>query len=117
MEPAPPSTLIDDWGALKNQLERGHRRSTPRGELTQDELYDFAQRLGQAMYRARLRAGLTQDQVAAMMDTTRSVVSRIERMSSHLPSLTTLCRYANAIDCTVRIDLVPRGPSPIWWDE
>ena len=45
---------------------------------------------------ARMRAGLTQGNVAALMGTTQSVVARIES-GSGTPSMRTLQRFANAV--------------------
>ena len=44
---------------------------------------------------ARVRAGLTQDQVAARMHTTQSTIARLESGRT-LPSMRTLTRYAQA---------------------
>lgn len=44
---------------------------------------------------ARVRAGLTQDQVAARMHTTQSTIARLESGRT-LPSMRTLTRYAEA---------------------
>lgn len=59
---------------------------------------------------ARVRSGLTQEEVAASMGTTKSAVSRLET-ASHSPSVTTLKRYAHAVGCDVEIRLVP-APRP-----
>ena len=56
---------------------------------------------------ARSQAGLTQEQVAEAMGTTKSAVSRLEGGSKHSPSVTTLKRYAKAVGCEVEIRLVP----------
>ena len=56
---------------------------------------------------ARLRAGLTQEQVAQSMGTTKSAVSRLESAGKHSPSITTLTKYAEAVGCDVEIRLVP----------
>jgi len=56
---------------------------------------------------ARVSAGLTQEQVAASMGTTKSAVSRLEGASAHSPSVSTLKRYARAVGCDVEIKLVP----------
>jgi DNA-binding XRE family transcriptional regulator len=56
---------------------------------------------------ARASAGLTQEQVAASMGTTKSAVSRLEGAGVHSPSLSTLKRYAKAVGCDVEIKLVP----------
>lgn len=63
------------------------------------------------MLRARKRQNMTQANVAELMGTTASAVSRLESM--HLkkhpsPSLETLKRYAHAIGCQLSIKLIPR---------
>jgi DNA-binding XRE family transcriptional regulator len=56
---------------------------------------------------ARAKAGLTQEQVAECMGTTKSAVSRLEAVRKHSPSVSTLKRYARAVGCEVEIRLVP----------
>jgi len=56
---------------------------------------------------ARLRAGLTQEDVAVSMGTTKSAVSRLEAVGKHSPSVATLKKYARAVGCDVEIHLVP----------
>ena len=56
---------------------------------------------------ARMRAGLTQEEVAESMGTTKSAVSRLEAAGKHSPSVTTLKKYASAVGCEVEIHLVP----------
>lgn len=56
---------------------------------------------------ARARAGLTQEQVAESMGTTKSAVSRLEAVGRHSPSVSTLQKYAKAVGCEVEIRLVP----------
>ncbi len=56
---------------------------------------------------ARAQAGLTQEQVAACMGTTKSAVSRLEGLSKHSPSVETLKKYARAVGCKVEVRLVP----------
>lgn len=51
------------------------------------------------LLQARKQAGLTQEEVAARMGTTKSAVSRLEasiRSESHSPSFATLRKYAHA---------------------
>ena len=55
---------------------------------------------------ARAKAGLTQEQVASSMGTTKSAVSRLEAAGGHSPSFSTLQRYARAVGCEVEIRLV-----------
>lgn len=63
--------------------------------------------LARELLAARSRAGLTQEQVAASMGTTKSAVSRLEAGGKHSPSVTTLKKYARAVGCAVEIRLVP----------
>lgn len=60
---------------------------------------------------ARVRAGLTQEQVARSMGTTKSAVSRLEGAGTHSPSVSTLRRYARAVGCEVEIRLVREPPA------
>ena len=55
---------------------------------------------------ARAHAGLTQEEVAASMGTTKSAVSRLEGASKHSPSVSTLKKYARAVGCNVEIRIV-----------
>lgn len=61
---------------------------------------------------ARIRAGLTQEEVAESMGTTKSAVSRLEAAGKHSPSVTTLKKYAKAVGCDVEIRLVPTPHRP-----
>jgi DNA-binding XRE family transcriptional regulator len=56
---------------------------------------------------ARARAGLTQEEVAELMGTTKSAVSRLEAAGKHAPSVTTLKKYAHAVGCQLEIKLMP----------
>lgn len=56
---------------------------------------------------ARARAGLTQEEVAELMGTTKSAVSRLEAAGKHAPSVATLKKYAHAVGCHLEIKLVP----------
>lgn len=69
-------------------------------------------RLLRQLLEARQRAGLTQEEVAVRMGTTRSAISRLEGSRKHLPALSTLRRYADVLGCDVEISLVPRSPGP-----
>jgi DNA-binding XRE family transcriptional regulator len=63
--------------------------------------------LADQMLKARAKAGLTQDAVAARMGTTKSAVSRLEAAGRHAPSLATLKKYAAAVGCDLQVKLVP----------
>lgn len=74
------------------------------------EAYDDLEdeyRLVRELLGARARAGLTQEEVAESMGTTKSAVSRLEAAGKHSPSVTTLKKYAAAVGCEVEIRLVP----------
>src|SRR3990170_3839253 len=61
------------------------------------------------MLSARSKSGLTQEAVAALMGTTKSAVSRLESAGKHAPSLATLKKYAQAVGCDLKIELVPKS--------
>ena len=63
------------------------------------------------MLAARSMLGLTQEAVATLMGTTKSAVSRLEAAGKHVPSLTTLKKYAHAVGCRPEIKLVPNSYS------
>jgi DNA-binding XRE family transcriptional regulator len=62
------------------------------------------------MLAARARAGLTQEAVAGRMGTTKSAISRLESAGKHAPSVSSLKKYAAAVGCTLKIELVPANP-------
>lgn len=60
--------------------------------------------------KARSEQGLTQAQVAAKIGTTQSAVARMESgKGKHSPSLATLSRYAEALECKLEIRLVRKA--------
>ena len=69
---------------------------------------DLEYQVAGQMLKARSRAGLTQDAVAARMGTTKSAISRLESAGKHAPSLATLKRYARAVGCDLHVKLVPQ---------
>ena len=61
------------------------------------------------MLHARKEAGLNQLQVAELMGTKQTAITRLESALSaggHSPSLTTLKKYANAVGCHLDIRFV-----------
>ena len=57
----------------------------------------------------RAAKGLTQNQIAEKIGTTQSVIARLESgKSKHSPSIATLLRYAEALDCQLEIRLVQK---------
>ncbi len=63
------------------------------------------------MLAARARAGLTQEAVGSSMGTTKSAVSRLESANRHVPSVTSLKKYAEAVGCRLKIELFRNAPS------
>jgi len=62
-----------------------------------------------ALLQARKEAGLTQAEVAERMQTTPSVVARLEAgggRQKHSPSIATLQKYAHAVGCELEIRMV-----------
>lgn len=64
--------------------------------------------LAREMLAARSRSGLTQEAVASLMGTTKSAVSRLESVSTRPPSVASLKKYAAAVGCVLKIELVPK---------
>jgi transcriptional regulator with XRE-family HTH domain len=64
-------------------------------------------RLASALIRLRLARGLTQEQLAKLLNTKQESISRLEGGSS-LPSLSTVKKLANALDAELEISLRPR---------
>src|SRR4030042_5309067 len=61
------------------------------------------------LLKARDEAGLTQEDVAKRMGTSRPAVARIEAgggSKRHSPSIATLRKYADAVGCKLQIKLV-----------
>jgi transcriptional regulator with XRE-family HTH domain len=80
--------------------------AAPASKEAQDE--DFA--LIGRLQVARNRAGMTLEQVAGRMGTTRSAVSRLES-TRYKPSLRSLLKYSQAIGCRLEVRLVPKAPA------
>ncbi len=65
-------------------------------------------KLLEQMIEARNNAGLTQEDVAQRMGTSKSNVSRLENslLQNPSPNLSTLKKYAAAVDCHIEISLI-----------
>jgi DNA-binding XRE family transcriptional regulator len=58
------------------------------------------------LIKARMKAGLTQEEVAERMGTTKSAVCRLESVSSkNSPSVQTLLKYAKAVGSELKINI------------
>lgn len=85
-------------------LEKASKR---RGFDEAYEALELEYALASEMLAACTRAGLTQEAVASRMGTTKSAISRLESAGKHAPSFASLKRYAEAVGCTLKIELVP----------
>lgn len=59
-------------------------------------------KIGVLLRQARIEAGLTQEDVAAMLNTQKSAISRIENHAEDI-RLSTLVNYANAVGKTLHL--------------
>lgn len=64
-------------------------------------------RIAQMIYDARHAAGMTQNDLAAAIGTTQSVISQMEDADYQGHSLTMLRRIATALKMTLRVELAP----------
>ena len=67
-------------------------------------------KLASALIRLRLAKGLTQEQLAKLLNTKQESIARLESGSS-LPSLSTVRKVAEALDAEVEINLRPKHHS------
>ena len=67
--------------------------------------------LAQLIYDARAEAGLSQTELAKLIGTTQSVISRLEDADYEGHSLSMLNKIAQALNREVRIELVPLNSS------
>ncbi len=67
-----------------------------------------AYRLRRQLIAARKKAGLTQEELAEIMHTKKSNISRLESVNSRIsPKLSTIEEYAKAVGCKVEINFIP----------
>ena len=74
---------------------------------TRDEFGDVYRALGERIAAERARRSVSQRELAELTGTTQSAVSRLEG-GGRVPRLDTLLRVANALDCTLEVNLRPR---------
>jgi transcriptional regulator with XRE-family HTH domain len=68
-------------------------------------------KLAAALIRLRLAKGLTQEQLAKLLNTKQESIARLESGGS-LPSLSTVKRVADALDAELEINLRPKSQHP-----
>ena len=91
----PSQVLAGNLASLTEGRKKRHTRA-----LTTDRTL---RALVADLVAARVAAGMTQEEVAARMWTTKSVVSRLEGGVRTRPTLTTIERYAVAVGASVEI--------------
>ena len=88
--------------ADKRPLERLRERI-----VTGDRGWFFAN-IAEKVSERRLEMNLSQRELAELCGTTQSAIARLER-GGRPPRIDTLLRIAEALDCDLHVDLVPRG--------
>jgi len=69
-----------------------------------------AYKLRKKLIALRRKAGLTQEELAEMLSTKKSNISRLESVSSTIsPKLSTIAEYAKAVGYEIEIDFIPKG--------
>ena len=85
----------------KHPLERLRERIA-----TGDRGWFFAQ-IADKVAERRVERGLSQRELAELCGTTQSAIARLER-GGRPPRIDTLLRVAEALDCDLEVELVPR---------
>jgi predicted transcriptional regulator len=86
----------------KGPIERLHEKIA-----TADKGWFFARIAGQVSER-RQQMRLSQRELAELCGTTQSAIARLER-GGRPPRIDTLLRIADALDCELRVELLPRS--------
>ena len=72
------------------------------------EALSSAYKLRKKLIALRQKAGLTQEQIAAVLHTQKSNISRLENANSvNSPKLSTIEQYAHAVGYDIEINFVP----------
>jgi ribosome-binding protein aMBF1 (putative translation factor) len=90
-----------NWKEQKKQLMKN-----PQFVKEYDEL-ETEYKLATALIRLRLAKGLTQEDLAKMLNTKQESIARLENGGS-LPSLSTMKKLAEALDAELEINLRPK---------
>ncbi len=75
------------------------------------EVLAGAYELRKKLIRLRKKAGLTQEELADILNTQKSNISRLENVNSSSLKLSTIEKYAQAVGYKVEINFVPIEPS------
>ncbi len=86
---------------VKGPVERLHERI-----VAGDRGWFFAQ-IAERVAERRAAQGLSQRELAALCGTTQSAIARLER-GGRPPRIDTLLRIADALECELLVELVPR---------
>jgi len=68
--------------------------------------------IAQMVYDARMSAGLSQKELADLVDTRQPAIARLEDADYDGHSLTMLQRIAEAVNCHVELSIVPNDAEP-----
>lgn len=97
--------------AKKNEavdiLHRRYIQNKPKREMSLQEERDNAE-FARMIYNARMEAGLSQKQMAEMVGTTQSVISRMEDADYGGHSLTMLSRIAKALNRRITVKMTAK---------
>lgn len=93
-------------------LDRRYIRNDPEMQKMVDEEFEKLE-IGQQIYDLRKEANLTQEELADMIGTTGSVISRLESADYDGHSLKMLERIAVALGKKVAISIVDREPTAV----
>jgi predicted transcriptional regulator len=88
--------------ATKRPLERLHEKL-----VAGDRGWFFAQ-IADKVADRRIERGLSQRELAELCGTTQSAIARLER-GGRPPRIDTLLRIAEALECELLVELVPRS--------
>lgn len=88
-------------GELKRPLERLHER------IKTGERGWFFAAIADKVIERRIQLNLSQRELAELCGTTQSAIARLER-GGRPPRIDTLLRIADALDCDLKVELVPR---------
>ena len=96
--------LLKDCSCLDELVDAQYGKpGTPERELFDAETHEFC--IAQALREERIRAGLTQEQLAQMIGTKKAYISRVENGRQNL-NLTTLYRIFGCLGKKVSITLI-----------